>query len=53
MAVERIYYDEIQSFKETMKLIKNQLEQGGQPLLRLNDIKGIIKQHEFIHEELY
>ena len=45
--------DEIQSFKETLDLIRKQLDSSYQPLTRLNNIKQILEQHDFIHKELY
>ena len=45
--------DEIQSFKETLDLIRKQLGSSYQPLTRLNNIKQILEQHDFIHKEFY
>lgn len=53
MSVERIYYEQIKSFEETIKLIKDQIESSYQPLTRLENIKQIISQHDFTHKELY
>lgn len=53
MSVERIYFEQIKSFEETLDLIKNQITSSYQPLTRLKNIEQIISQHEFIHNELY
>lgn len=45
MSVERIYYEQIKSFEETIKLIKNQIQSSYQPLTRLENIKQILDQH--------
>ena len=53
MGVERIYYEQIKSFEETLNLIKLQINSSYSQPTRLENIKNIIKQHEFIHKELY
>ena len=45
--------DEIQSFKETIELIRIQLSNPIQPLSRLENIKQILRQHDFVHTQLY
>ena len=53
MSCEKIYYEQIKSFEETIDLIKKQVDSSYQPTTRLENIKQIISQHEFIHNELY
>lgn len=56
MSVERIYYEQIKSFEETIELIKNQVYYCSDlptHQIAIKNMKQILEQHDFVFNELY